>query len=85
MYPIVTTTQINFTDGDVFPNKAENCCRKYGKLRLKTLSAAIFMTDERKSKIDRNDCHKTVTVTKVICFTLECFRIRDKLQFSVRF
>lgn len=44
-YPMTTTTQINFTVGDVFPSKAENCCRKYGILRLNTRSAAIFMTD----------------------------------------
>lgn len=47
MYPITTTTHMNLTEGDVFPNKAENCCRKYGKLRLNTRNAAIFMTDHR--------------------------------------
>lgn len=42
---MTTTTQMNFTVGDVFPSKAENCCRKYGILRLNTRSAAILMTD----------------------------------------
>lgn len=42
---------MNFTDDDVFPSKAENCCRKYGKLRLKTLNAAIFVTDEQRKLV----------------------------------
>lgn len=40
-YPKRTTPQINFTDVLVFPNKAPNCCRRYGIFLLKALNTAI--------------------------------------------
>lgn len=45
----------------MFPNNAENCCRKYGILRLKTLSAAIFVTDEKTcQKLRQTRCQKNL-------------------------